>query len=77
MLNKQHKTLINSAVIALVFAKVIYEHQPHYHANELQTLLPVAVAYDAHLYGAISGFVFGIGCLVIDGLPSYRPKTQR
>jgi rhomboid family GlyGly-CTERM serine protease len=62
MRNKRHPVWLNAILIALVFAKIIYEHQPDYQATQLQTLMPVPVAYDAHMYGAITGLVFGLGC---------------
>lgn len=65
MRNKRHPAWLNAILIALVFAKIIYEHQPDYQATHLQTLMPVPVAYDAHLYGAIAGFCFGLAHLLI------------
>lgn len=62
--NKRHSYWLNGLFIALVFAKIVYEHQANYQATELQALLPVAVAYDAHLYGALAGLVFGLGDLL-------------
>ena len=61
MRNKRHPNWLNAIFIALVFAKIIYEHQPNYQATQLQTLMPVPVAYDAHMYGAIAGLLFGLG----------------
>ena len=61
MRNKRHSNWLNAIFIALVFAKIIYEHQPNYQATQLQTLMPVPVAYDAHMYGAIAGLIFGLG----------------
>lgn len=61
MRNKRHPAWLNAILIALVFAKIIYEHQPDYQATQLQTLMPVPVAYDAHMYGAIAGLFFGFG----------------
>lgn len=61
MRNKRHHYWLNAILIAAIFAKIIHEHQPAYQATQLQTLLPVPVAYDAHLYGAIAGLVFGLG----------------
>jgi len=61
MRNKRHPNWLNAVLIALVFAKIIYEHQPGYQATQLQTLMPVPVAYDAHLYGAVAGLVYGLG----------------
>ncbi len=59
--NKHHPAWLNAILIGLVFVKIIYEHRPDYQATYLQTLMPVPVAYDAHLYGAITGLVFGLG----------------
>jgi rhomboid family GlyGly-CTERM serine protease len=75
LLNKRHAYWLNSIFIAVIFAKIIHEHQADYQANELQTLLPVAVAYDAHLYGAIAGLVFGLSALVVDRLRAAK-KTS-
>jgi rhomboid family GlyGly-CTERM serine protease len=61
MRNKRHPIWLNAIFIALVFAKIIYEHQPDYQATQLQTLMPVPVAYDAHMYGAIAGLLYGLG----------------
>lgn len=44
--------------VILVFGKIIHEHQTDFQANELQALLPVKVAVDSHLYGALAGLVF-------------------
>lgn len=52
--NKYHPAWVNISLSMGLIGKVLYEHTPHYQANELQTLLPVPVAYDAHLYGIIS-----------------------
>ena len=41
--------------IGLVFAKITHEHMPNFEGNELQAMLPVAVAVDAHMYGALAG----------------------
>lgn len=61
MRNQRHPNWLNALCIAALFGKIIYEHQADYQATQLQNLLPVAVAYDAHLYGAIAGLVFGFG----------------
>lgn len=60
LVNKRHKYWVNGILITLVFAKVINENRAGYQSNELQDLLPVAVAYSAHLYGALAGLVFGL-----------------
>jgi len=59
MLNKRHNGWINGVLVLLLFGKIFHEHQTQYQANDLQALLPVPVAYDAHLYGALAGLVFG------------------
>ena len=66
LLNKRHAYWVNAIFIALTFAKIIYEHQADYQETQLQELLPVAVAYDAHLYGALAGLVIGIFYLIVD-----------
>ncbi|WP_189417701.1 rhombosortase [Cellvibrio zantedeschiae] len=66
LLNNRHAFWVNGLLTAALFGKIILEHQPGYQATELQSLLPVAVAYDAHLYGAIAGLIFGLGGLFID-----------
>lgn len=68
LLNKRHALWLNGIFIAVVFGKIIYEHQSNYQTTELQNLLPVPVAYDAHLYGAIAGLVFGMSLLLLDKL---------
>ncbi len=75
LLNKRHVWWVNLLLVAALFGKIFMEHQPGYQATELQSLLPVAVAYDAHLYGALAGLVFGSGCLLLDF--SRRQKINR
>lgn len=74
--NKHHKVWLNGVFIAVLFGKVLMEHQANYQATELQSLLPVAVAYDAHLYGAIAGLVYGAANLVAD-IFFHRKKINR
>ncbi len=47
-------------IIALiaVAAKLAHENSANYEATDLQALLPVAVAVESHLYGAIAGLTF-------------------
>lgn len=52
---------INSIGLMLVVGKLIHEQSTAYQATDLQQLLPVPVAVDAHLYGAISGVLFMMG----------------
>jgi rhomboid family GlyGly-CTERM serine protease len=44
--------------LGLVAAKLIQENSAGYEATDLQALLPVAVAVESHLYGAIAGLIF-------------------
>ncbi len=66
LVNKRHPYWVNAVFIALTFAKIFHEQQAGHNATQLQELLPVAVAYDAHLYGAVAGLVFGVACLIKD-----------
>ena len=66
LLNTRHANWVNGVFIALIFGKIFYEHQSNYRATDLQNLLPVPVAYDAHLYGAIAGLAFGVCILLFD-----------
>ncbi len=47
--------------LGLVAAKLVQENSAGYEATDLQALLPVAVAVESHLYGAIAGLVFAGG----------------
>ena len=58
LLNRLRNPWLSYLGVALVFAKIIHEHQADFQANQLQALLPVAVAVDSHMYGAIAGLVF-------------------
>lgn len=44
--------------LIVVIAKIVQEQQPDYQASDLQQLIPVPVAADAHLYGALAGLGF-------------------
>ncbi|HWV16739.1 MAG TPA: rhombosortase [Cellvibrio sp.] len=61
LLNNFRNKWLSYACVLLVFAKIIHEHSAGFEANQLQSLLPVKVAVDSHLYGAIAGLVFIIG----------------
>lgn len=76
LLNKRHAFWVNGLFITFVFAKIIHEHQAGYKETQLQELLPVAVAYDAHLYGALAGLVFGIIFLIWDKFTATRAKIS-
>jgi rhomboid family GlyGly-CTERM serine protease len=45
-------------VFIITTGKIIQEQLPGYDTNPLHNLMPVAVAIDAHLIGAIAGLVF-------------------
>lgn len=49
---------IRVLALGLVVAKLVQENSAGYEATDLQVLLPVAVAVESHLYGAIAGLVF-------------------
>lgn len=74
LLNKRHRFWLNGLLAAALFGKVLMEQQPNYQATELQSLLPVAVAYDAHLYGAIAGLIFAGACMLLEKYT--RQKTN-
>lgn len=62
-------------VLLITLGKIIQEQLPGYEANELQSLLPVAIAVDAHLIGAIAGFVFFIADKILLTLfPAMKEK---
>lgn len=44
--------------LGLVVAKLVQENSAGYEATDLQALLPVAVAVESHLYGAMAGLIF-------------------
>ena len=58
MMSKQHPLWIRVIALGLLIAKLVHEQSPNYTATDLQTLVPVPVAVDAHLYGAIAGLAF-------------------
>lgn len=58
LLNKFRNPWFSYLCLGLVFAKIIHEHQANFHENQLQELLPVMVAVDSHLYGAIAGLCY-------------------
>lgn len=58
LLGKQHPVWIRVIALGLLAAKLVQEQSPGFTATDLQALVPVPVAVDAHLYGAIAGLVF-------------------
>jgi rhomboid family GlyGly-CTERM serine protease len=55
--------------VALIFfggltIKIVMEHLPNYDIHYLQSLIGVAVAVDAHLYGFIMGIVLQVAFLI-------------
>ena len=64
LLNSFRNRWLSFLFVGLVFAKIAHEHQADFQENQLQALLPVAVAVDSHLYGALAGLFF-IGFLLI------------
>jgi rhomboid family GlyGly-CTERM serine protease len=49
---------VRAVGLGLVAAKLVQENTAGYEATDLQALLPVAVAVEAHLYGALAGLIF-------------------
>lgn len=49
---------VRAVALSLVVAKLVQENSAGYEATDLQALLPVAVAVESHLYGALAGLVF-------------------
>jgi rhomboid family GlyGly-CTERM serine protease len=49
---------INAVALLAIWGKVIYEHTPWF--DPQHALLPVPVAVDAHLWGAVSGIIVGL-----------------
>ncbi|MDR7091861.1 rhombosortase [Cellvibrio fibrivorans] len=49
---------IRVIALGLVVAKLVQENSADYEATDLQALLPVVVAVESHLYGAIAGLAF-------------------
>lgn len=47
--------------LILLTGKLIQENLPGYEATDLQELIPVAIAVESHVYGAIAGVLFAGG----------------
>jgi rhomboid family GlyGly-CTERM serine protease len=58
LLNTFQKRWLSYFFTALIFAKIFHEHQAGFQENQLQAMLPVPVAVDSHLYGALAGLVY-------------------
>jgi rhomboid family GlyGly-CTERM serine protease len=55
-----HPLWLRAAALGIVVVKLVQEQSPNYQATDLQNLIPVPVAADAHLYGALAGLTFVI-----------------
>lgn len=60
-----HPVWVRILGLALVAGKLIQEQSASYETTDLQALIPVPVAVDAHLYGALAGVVFLTGDYLI------------
>lgn len=49
---------IRVIALGLVVVKLVQENRVGYEATDLQALLPVAVAVESHVYGALAGLAF-------------------
>lgn len=57
--------------LLLIMGKLIQENMPGYEATDLQQLIPVAVAVESHVYGAIAGAAFALA----DGLIQQKKRN--
>lgn len=60
LLTHAYPLWIRVIALGLVVAKLVQENSAGYEATDLQALLPVAVAVESHLYGAVAGLVFAV-----------------
>lgn len=60
LLTRAYPIWIRVVALGLVIAKLVQENSAGYEATDLQALLPVAVAVESHLYGAVAGLVFAV-----------------
>jgi rhomboid family GlyGly-CTERM serine protease len=60
LLTRVYPVWIRVIALGLVVAKLVQENSAGYEATDLQALLPVAVAVESHLYGAVAGLVFAV-----------------
>ena len=67
-----HTYWLRIPALGIVLLKLWQEQSPGYQATELQHLIPVPVATDAHLYGAVAGLIF----VIIDWLLKMIRKTS-
>ena len=51
---------IRVIALGLLGAKLVQENSAGYEETDLQALLPVAVAVESHVYGALAGLVFAV-----------------
>ena len=58
ILTRAYPLWIRVLALGLVVVKIVQENSAGYEATDLQALLPVAVAVESHLYGALAGLTF-------------------
>lgn len=75
ILNKRHSLRFNFILVLALFAKIVIELQPNYQGTELHSLIPVPVAHEAHLYGALSGLGYGIFYLLLARYSKTHPSN--
>lgn len=68
---------INSIGLILVAAKLWQEQGGEYQATDLQKLLPVPVAVDAHLYGALGGMTFSLLFFLTPIIKQYFSRSTK
>lgn len=59
---------IKAGGLILLVAKLIQENLPGYQATDLQELIPVTIAVESHVYGAIAGALFATGDWLLNRL---------
>lgn len=68
LLTRSYPIWIRVLALGLVVVKLMQENSAGYTATDLQALLPVAVAVESHLYGALAGLVFASTDYFLQGL---------
>ena len=54
--------------VAVFIGKIIYEQLPGYNVDYLRDYMHAPVIVDAHLFGAITGIIFGISVVIYSHL---------
>lgn len=71
LLTRAYPLWVRILALSLVVAKLVQENSANYEATDLQALLPVAVAVESHLYGAVAGLIFSSIAWLLQQLKRY------